>query len=170
LVTLARTKSREQFAAALPNPFLVLSTDKFATPSIAFRTIAVAGRPGVGDQSPSSLDLEIIEVTKAQGNPYPERISLGRARNCDVVIRDPSVSKLHAHFRVLPSRALELIDFGSQNGTRVNGAALTPNVPVPVRSGDGITLGRVSATLMDADALYDTLRLLTNVEAAYGKT
>ena len=67
-------------------------------------------------------NIEVLPVVKAPGNPYPDRVSVGRARNCDVVMRDPSVSKLHAHFRIGGPK-LELVDIDSQNGTRVNGRA-----------------------------------------------
>ena len=73
-------------------------------------------------------NVEVLAVVKAPGNPYPDRVSVGRARNCDVVMRDPSVSKLHAHFRVGGPK-LELVDIDSQNGTRVNGRALAPHQP-----------------------------------------
>jgi hypothetical protein len=56
----------------------------------------------------------------------PDRISLGRARNCDIVLRDPSVSKLHAHFRVKDDGKFDLVDRLSENGTEINGARLLP--------------------------------------------
>src|SRR5262245_48740931 len=43
----------------------------------------------------------VYVVAKAPGNPYLDRISVGRARNCDIVVRDGSVSKLHAHMRIV---------------------------------------------------------------------
>ncbi|HTU58032.1 MAG TPA: hypothetical protein VMF89_06355, partial [Polyangiales bacterium] len=47
-----------------------------------------------------SLELPLIlPLRKGEGRPFPERISVGRATNCDVVIRDASISKLHGHFR-----------------------------------------------------------------------
>src|SRR4051794_37458393 len=115
LVSLARTKSREQFAAVLPNFFLLLSSESVEDPMISFRTVAVQKKPGAPVAPKAGPHVEIIEIVKAHGNPYPDRISIGRARNCDVVIRDPSVSKLHGHFRVTERRTLELIDPGSHN-------------------------------------------------------
>ena len=99
----------------------------------------------------------MLEIIKAPGNPYPDRISVGRARNCDVVMRDPSVSKLHAHFRVGPMK-LELVDIDSQNGTRVNGRALAPHQPQVVEAGDTILFGNVTTRMVDAHMLYDLLR------------
>jgi hypothetical protein len=168
LVTLAQAKSLDQFVSALPNVFLVLSSDGSDSSSISFRTITapMPVRPAEVVTQPRGFELEVVEVAKAPGNPYPDRISLGRARNCDVVIRDPSVSKLHAHFRVGERRTLDLIDYGSQNGTRVNGKALVPNDPVRVQPGDKIVFGRVAATLQDAARLYETLHVLQRMRSA----
>jgi predicted component of type VI protein secretion system len=101
--------------------------------------------------------IEMVPVTKAEGSPYPERISIGRARNCDVVLRNPSISKLHAHFRVGGAQ-MQLVDSGSQNGTRVNGLVLAPGTPVNVVPGDVVRFGSVTCRLVDAATLYDVLR------------
>ena len=102
--------------------------------------------------------LRVLPVTKAPANPYSDRISIGRARNCDVVLRDPSVSKLHAHFRVLPDGKLELVDLDSQNGTCVNHAPLAGNRPEPIKAGDLVLFGAVSARLVTSSQVYDLLR------------
>jgi hypothetical protein len=167
VIDLARKKTRAQFVAALPNPFLVLSTDNAAVSPLQFRTVVAtpsdAAQAAFAQAGAPAVD--IIEVTKAPGNPYPDRISVGRARNCDVVLRDASVSKLHGHFRVAPSK-LELIDSGSHNGTRVNGHGIAPNTPTPVIIGDTIIFGRVAAKLLDAGGVYDMLRVLGSLATA----
>jgi hypothetical protein len=162
LIDLARKKTRPQFVAALPNPFLVLSTDSALLGPMQFRTVvappAHAAPPGPAGTA-RGPSVEIVEVCKAPGNPYPDRISIGRARNCDVVLRDASVSKLHGHFRTTPGK-LELIDSGSHNGTRVNGDSIAPNTPTVVLFGDTLTFGRMTAKLVDAGGVYDMLHLL----------
>jgi hypothetical protein len=106
--------------------------------------------------------LEVREIVKSARSPYADRISIGRARNCDVVVRDKSISKLHAHFLVRADGSLGLVDLDSQNGTTLNNRRLSPNTPVPVGSGDSIAFGNVTGRLMDARLLYDTLRLLAS--------
>ena len=59
---------------------------------------------------------------------------------CDIVLRHPSVSKLHAHFHIGGGR-LELVDLDSQNGTRVNGRTLAPNQAMQVSKGDILLFG-----------------------------
>jgi hypothetical protein len=165
VIDLARRKTRAQFVAALPNPFLVLSSDHAALSPLQFRTVVAAPNeprePAAPSSAPSSgpPSVEILEVCKSPGNPYLDRISVGRARNCDVVLRDASVSKLHGHFRTAPGK-LELVDSGSHNGTRVNGHSIAPNTPTAVLFGDTLVFGRISAKLLDAGGIYDMLRLL----------
>ena len=148
--------SREEFIARHQNLYIVIAAEAGKVP-IGFETMVVdfsarKARPAAG------VDFELIEVCKAKGNPYPDRISVGRARNCDVVMRDPSVSKLHAHFRTRDAGRLDLVDLGSQNGTRINGFPLPPNAPEWVSAGDTIVFGAVTATLVDSEALFEMLQ------------
>jgi hypothetical protein len=170
LMALARQKTRAEFVALIKNLVLLVSSETPGGPPIAFETVAVPTAEGVPivDAAPS---IEVIEVVKAPGNPYPERISVGRARNCDVVLRDASISKLHAHFRVVDGDLfrLELVDHGSYNGTRIGGLRIRPQTPTPVQVGDSIAFGRVSARLLDAPILYETLRTLGRAGTALEK-
>jgi FHA domain-containing protein len=157
LAELAQSTTRDEFVARQPHLFLVVEEPLFEQEQVGFSTQVVepvsfkraAGRRAQG--------FEVFPVVKAAGNPYPDRVSVGRARNCDLVMRDPSVSKLHAHFRI-GAPALELVDIDSQNGTRINGRPLPPHQPAPVANGDTLLFGSVAAKLMDAAALYDLLR------------
>jgi FHA domain len=154
----ARHQSREEFVAKHPNLYLVISehSDKL---SIGFETAVVSNFAGkLMKQAAAGVDFELLEVSKAPHNPYPDRISVGRARNCDMVMRDPSVSKLHAHLKIGEAGRLDLIDLGSANGTRVNGRVLTANTPEWVAAGDVLLFGAVNARLVDADALFDLLQ------------
>ena len=103
-------------------------------------------------------DYEVLGVAKAPGRPYPDRISVGRARNCDLVVRDPSVSKLHAHFRMRENGKFDLVDLDSTAGTRINGIQLPPNKPEPVWPGDSVAFGNVGVWLLDAGALFDLMK------------
>jgi hypothetical protein len=158
LAELAHVSSREQFIAKLPHCFLVIDSASFDQEVVGFSTRVVdhaaAKRLSHARATPH---VEVLEIVKAPGNPYPDRVSVGRARNCDVCLRDPSVSKLHAHFRVAPG-VLELVDIDSQNGTRVNGRTLPAHQPQAVGPGDIILFGNVNTRLVNAGALYDLLK------------
>jgi hypothetical protein len=158
LAELAQTSSREQFVAKLPHQFLVLARSVFDDEPAAFSTRvidpATIKRRG---HAATHSDIEVIEIIKAPNNPYPDRVSVGRARNCDIVLRDPSVSKLHAHFKV-GGLKLELVDIDSQNGTLINGSRIPPHQPCGIAPGDTISFGSVLARVVDAALLYDVLR------------
>jgi hypothetical protein len=159
IVQLIRSSSsKDEFLARFPNLFLMLTTRLEDDDEAGFNTM-VEEVPATGRRKSSlSRKLDLVEVTKAKGNPYPDRISVGRARNCDVVLRDPSVSKLHSHFRLKEDGKLELVDLKSQNGTCVNGRALAADRPEPVASGDVLLFGSVSARLCNAALLWDLLK------------
>jgi uncharacterized RDD family membrane protein YckC len=69
---------------------------------------------------------------------------VGRGRDCDLRVRDGSVSRAHALVSVTPGR-VTVQDLGSSNGTRVNGSPAREETEVLV--GDQIRLGRVRLTL-----------------------
>ena len=59
----------------------------------------------------------------------------------EVVIPDPGISRRHARILRQPDGGLALVDLGSMNGTRLNGAAVAPNVITPMAEGDQVTVG-----------------------------
>jgi Protein of unknown function (DUF3662)/FHA domain len=64
--------------------------------------------------------------------------TLGRSRDCDIVVDDANVSRQHAELRPRGGGWV-LSDLGSTNGTRLNGRAI--QAPEVVRPGDEIELG-----------------------------
>jgi len=68
-----------------------------------------------------------------------ERMTIGRSRECELVIDDPNVSRQHAELR----KTIEgwmIADLGSTNGVKVNGKRVHEEV---LRPGDKITLGLI---------------------------
>jgi len=159
LIEAIRSTLRDEFVAAQNGGhFLLMTTRIDEDDEAGFDTLVEDPQPFKGkSRSTVSRQLSVLSLQKAPGNPYPDRISVGRARNCDVALRDPSVSKLHAHFKVRDG-GYDLIDLDSQNGTCVNGTKLTPHGPKTVSSGDVLLFGHVSCKLVNAGLLYDLLR------------
>lgn len=60
--------------------------------------------------------------------------TLGRDGSCEVVLRDPGVSRRHSRLAVA-GQTFTVADLGSRGGTRIAGAAIRAEVPLP---GDGI--------------------------------
>lgn len=163
--------SRSAFADAHAYPFLV-RIPVMGSPSgpgalgpVSFHTVVqpqavIPERPSFGafaslDSQP--LELLVFPVRKAAGNPFPERISLGRAPNCDVSIRDGSISKLHGHFCDVSPDVVTFVDAKSANGTRVDGRIVDPGKPVTLAAGAFVTFGRVRLQLVGPGQLYDML-------------
>jgi hypothetical protein len=168
---LARSMSRREFVEDHPYPFLLRK-----------RMTRTAPVPGAAPQPVSDwndamqfntdvVDVEqlptrsvgritgskIVPIQKSDRNPFSGQISVGRAKNCDIILRDQTVSKHHAYLRVLGPSSAEVVDMSSQNTTRVNGAPATPGEAHPLESGDTLTFGTVACLFLDAAALYRML-------------
>jgi hypothetical protein len=92
------------------------------------------------------------------GKSFSERISVGRARNNDVVLRSESVSKFHAWLRCDEGDVYYVGDASSRNGTRVNGVALPAHKPHRLAAGDEIAFGAVETVLCPSAVLWDAIR------------
>ena len=96
----------------------------------------------------SSLSWFVFRMRLAWHSPHQDRLSLpaetahtyllGRAQDCDLLIRDPTVSRNHARLDFTGDGWL-LTDLGSTNGTRINGWTLTG--PELIRPGDHVSFG-----------------------------
>jgi hypothetical protein len=88
------------------------------------------------DRSPGTVvlpDGRRIPVTD-------EGITIGRLPECEIQLLDPNVSRRHAEFRTDGEMAY-IVDLGSTNGTKVNGATVRQQRLV---DGDLVTVGTTS--------------------------
>lgn len=150
----AKQTTSEQFVARYPHLFLLYYEGKDEGSQAQFFTEAPPYPP---QKWKFSGVMQLLPVVKAPQNPFPERISIGRARNCDVVLRHPSVSKLHAHIRAEKGRWL-LVDNDSHNGTSVGTTPVTSATPTELRSGDLLTFGAFTVRVIDGAELHAVLR------------
>lgn len=160
-VELAERLTRSSFGNRLPFLFLLKrprAGSQQAGP-ITFRTQAITttGDGLINDAGPFAEGYWVWALKKRHGNPFPDRISIGRATNCDVVFRLNHVSKLHAHVLINGEHA-SVIDQGSANGTWVNDVPLKPQVERALKVGDVLRFGAIDLTLLDAPSFYDVLR------------
>ena len=65
--------------------------------------------------------------------------TIGRSRDCDVVLADPNVSRRHAELIPDGHGGWQVRDLGSTNGVKVNGRKI--DGPAALESGDRIALG-----------------------------
>jgi hypothetical protein len=101
----------------------------------------------------------IVPLRKRRGGDalYMDRISVGRARNKDIVLRHQSVSKFHCWFDVDDNGAFHVTDAGSKNATKVNTATLPARERTRVEPGDVIRFGSVEAVLCSPRVLWGAL-------------
>jgi hypothetical protein len=116
--------------------------------------------PDLHESGATTLRAKLWRLEKSDRNTWRSHISVGRAKNNDVVIRERSISKLHAHFTApdtTSGEGLTLCDVGSENGTEVNGERLAKDRPRPVRPGDEIFFGGAACQLHDESSLLPLL-------------
>jgi predicted component of type VI protein secretion system len=70
--------------------------------------------------------------------------TLGRSRECEIVVDDANVSRRHAEVRPGP-QGWTIADLGSTNGVRVNGRPVA-DAPAPLQDGDRVELGTALVT------------------------
>ena len=161
--TLAEDLGLDGFVKRFERPFLLKRPspeDAGDAESIGYATQAIDS----AHLDQMSLDQDfaaswwIAPIEKRPGNPYPDRISIGRAQNCDIVLRLPFISKLHAHFSPSSEGTVAITDNRSANGTLVNGKALDPGAKSVLSFGDVVRLGPLELELVNAKTVY---RLVT---------
>ncbi len=133
--------SRATIIHQLAVPHLVLWTS-LDDESAGDTTERLSGT-GLFGEGTSRLPVGIVPVVKrsAISSSYAGMVTFGRGPECDVVLRHPGVSKVHAFIRRLGEMWI-VTDAGSTNGTKVDGTKLTPNVGVELRSKSQVILGR----------------------------
>jgi len=158
--------TRKQFVAHHPHVFFIWApglgaevTPPVASQQLSFHTQVHGAklRQAVHASTASDVEVLVIPLQKAVGNPFPDRISVGRAPNCDIVFRDPSVSKLHGHFREVTAESAVFTDSKSANGTRLNGASVAAGAAIEVKSFSYLIFGRIRVQLLSSADVYDWL-------------
>lgn len=144
-------RGRGAFLVEFPHPVLVarenLETETEASFHTAFMSrsqfLAEMQKTAAGgaDERPQIRAGEVRLVRKAAGAAFADRVGVGRARNADVWLPNPRVSKYHAYFSGTPEAGYTLTDADSRNGTWVDGVQLAPRTPVPLAEGSEVVFG-----------------------------
>ncbi len=149
-----RGLTRHSFVTRHNIPFLLVldgNTNGDLAQHLSLITQDMEEEPQIGE--PGS----VVPLVKADTNPYDTKIIVGRARNCDAVLRHESVSKFHAEIRLTDLQTATVTDRGSRNGTKVNDKNLDHGTHQPIASGDKIRFGAVFTIFLDPARLYDAL-------------
>jgi hypothetical protein len=102
------------------------------------------------DQESFMADFTVDDKKKAvelKFNETKKRISVGRTKENDLMIDDPSISKIHAALVLNPQKMLLVADTGSTNGTFLNGQRIAYGRAFPIGETDKVKFGNVEVFL-----------------------
>lgn len=102
-----------------------------------------------------AAEMELYPLAKKLGASFRDRITIGRTDNNDVVISDPSVSRLHAYVR--HANGWVVADAGSKNGSWLGDEQLEPRREAPLPAGAVIRFGDVHLTFYRSSELFELL-------------
>jgi FHA domain-containing protein len=139
---------RDEFLAAAAPAMLVRYRSRRATPSGGGTTVTLRRVSEIMDEplpdptvTEKASEMELYPLAKKPGASFPDRITIGRTLNNDVVIADLSVSRLHAYVR--ESGGWVVADAGSKNGSWLGDQRLEPRREVALVPGSVVRLGDV---------------------------
>jgi hypothetical protein len=113
----------------------------------------VSEPPSPAEASTDSIPPKVLPATGVLCLPMrpkpggaPNRVSIGRSPDADVVLIDTSVSRFHAGLSWDTERGIAtLADLGARNGTWVDGQRLPDHGEADLRSGVSLRFGAVTA-------------------------
>ena len=86
-------------------------------------------------------------------------VTVGRSPECDIVLSEPTVSRMHARFRQEPHTGVwSVTDLESHNGTFQEGVLIVPGRPAPLFRRASLRLGGVEVFFLQACAFEQYLR------------
>lgn len=139
-------RHKEGLSAAAPSGVMTLTIDDTIEETLP-----------QGRESPlTTFNLEIFPLVKKAGASFPDRITIGRTSNNDVVIADTSVSRFHAYVRRDGAQWV-VADAGSKNGSWLAGQPLLARKERPVPSRGDLRFGDVHLTFYLAADLFKAL-------------
>ncbi len=151
--------SQEEFLAQAAQPFLLFTGLEPDEPT-GFETRRATRDASTPPGSPRLSGLGGIQavapLTKA-ANAFGMMITVGRAKNNDIVIDDSRVSKFHAYFRQLGDR-WSVTDANSTNGTKVDGLVVPAERSHVLRSQAQILLGVLGGEFLSPEDLWERLQ------------
>lgn len=148
---------KDRFRKMYPHPFLVVVKRPPEDREWMDPRTAESKLSDISEIEMRSQSGEALAVAKSNRNAFKSVITVGRARNNDIVLRAPKISKLHAQF-VTDEDGCDLMDLGSANGTTINGVPLRKDQSVRLNNGDEVAFWRYTFEFHDLDSFMEHLR------------
>lgn len=152
-----RSLPRSDFARSHPGFYLVKRPRNTKSEQPQKATFSYATVAGKTDIDPFAAEWQIFAVAKRPGNPFPERVTIGRAPNCDISLRVPFISKAHAHIVLAADGSFSLRDNQGANGTFHNNRRLEAGEQPVIKVGDTVQFNSITFEFADGLRLYDIL-------------
>ena len=126
------------------------------------RTVMMVSRTRLAERLLTMLQgFQHLEVHLLQPRVDGDEFTVGRMDTCMLMVKDPSVSKLHAKLRWSEKAGACLVrDAGSLNGTFVNAVMLARHEDHQLRDGDALSFGDAQFLYLHTDTLHAHLRLI----------
>jgi hypothetical protein len=139
---------RHRVLGDMPEPELPVFEDE----TVEDTTMPISREP----LAPGETSLEVFPLVKKPGASFPDRITIGRTPNNDIVIAEHSISRLHAYVRKTQAGWF-VADAGSKNGAWLRGEQLEARKEKPLASKGILRLGDVDLTFFTAGDLFHAL-------------
>jgi len=156
-LTLATHTTAISFAKAEPGPFLLKRPTRKGDATGVSQQMGFATVLANSNVDPFASQWLLVTVRKRQGNPYEDRISIGRASNCDLVLRVPFISKIQAHILVENDGGYAIRAQNSATPTLLNDRPVGTSNSLPLKFGDEISFGPMKFEFIEASRLYKVL-------------
>ena len=118
-----------------------------------------ASNTNASDSIPRDLlkvPCHLVPIQKRADRSFLQHVSVGRARNHDIVLRHRSVSKFHAWFEQGEGNRLMVRDSDSRNHTFIDGQQVTKRAEV--LPGQQIRFGSVEARVCTTESIWLALQ------------
>jgi hypothetical protein len=132
-----------------------VASDRLASSNAAARISMAASNTNGSDVIPRELlkvPCHIVPIQKRADRSFLQHVSVGRARNHDIVLRHRSVSKFHAWFEHAEGNRLMVRDSDSRNHTFVDGQQITKRAEVV--PGQQVRFGSVETRVCTSEGIW----------------
>ncbi|HEY6876670.1 MAG TPA: FHA domain-containing protein [Polyangiales bacterium] len=134
------------------------STASGSTQKLPRVSAPAAQERGRVDKIPPELlrtPCHIVPIKKRAEGSFLQNVSVGRARNHDIVLRHRSVSKFHAWFEINEGARLMVKDQESRNHTFVDGQQVSNRVEI--FPGQTVRFGSVDCRICTPESIWGAL-------------
>lgn len=132
--------SQGEFTQRFEHPFLIqMSQDLDAPENPGFGTISGNIKKILVESELTNCTLHFVK--KRPNNNFSMMVTVGRAENNDIIIRNGKISKFHAYFNSIGDQ-WAVTDGNSSNGTYVHGERLVPNSRFVIHDGTDLSFSQ----------------------------